>query len=141
MSNSSVLSFAILVRQNAYSQQSSLTAYHFTKALLSKKHKVLAVFFYQDGVYNANQLNSPPTDEPNLTPLWQNLATEFALPLHVCTTSALRRGVMDRHSAQQIIDDDNIGHNLAPHFELSGLGYWVKLCLDADRIVTFGVSA
>lgn len=93
------------------------------------------VFFYRDGVYNANQLLTPPQDEPNLSKDWQQLALKHEIDLVVCVAAALRRGVLDQAEANRY---DHLTHNLANHFEISGLGQLLDAALSSDRLVTFG---
>ncbi len=86
------------------------------------------VFFYQDAAMIANRLNWRPDDEANLTRLWQSLQ----IPLPVCVSAALLRGVTDDANAQRhTLHTDN----LAPDFHLVGLGELADLMLGADRVI------
>jgi tRNA 2-thiouridine synthesizing protein D len=140
------LIFTVLVNASP-SQQGSLTAYHFSKAVLRKKHRILRIFFYRDGVLNANAFNSPPSDEFNITRAWQELATEHGIELTVCVAAAIRRGVLDEHElksndiASLDVIPANAGiqriSNLAPGFKITGLGQLIDGIINCDRFITF----
>lgn len=116
--------FGVLVNEGPYTHQASDTAYQFTKAALEKGHEIFRVFFYFDGVNNANSLTEPPTDDRNVVSMWSELAAKHDLDLVVCVAAALRRGVKDEI--------------LAPGFRISGLGQLIEAGIQADRLVTFG---
>jgi len=78
------MKFAILIKQGPFTHQASDTAYRFTAAALAKGHEIYRVFFYNDGVYNANKLSEPQTDDRNLVNLWSELASEHDIDLVVC---------------------------------------------------------
>jgi len=113
-----------MVNEGPFTHQASDSAYHFTKSAIEKGHTVMRVFFYYDGVYNANKLSSPQSDDRNLVKLWGELAVEHGLDLVVCVAASLRRGILEE--------------NLAEGFRISGLGQLIELGIAADRVVTFG---
>ena len=51
--------FAIVVTGPAYGTQQASSAFQFAQALIAEGHELSCVFFYREGVYNANQLTSP----------------------------------------------------------------------------------
>jgi len=118
------MKFGVLVNEGPFTHQSSDTAYMFTKAALEKGHEIFRVFFYYDGVNNANALSEPPTDDRNLVNLWSELAAEHGVDLVVCVAAALRRGIKE--------------DILAPGFRISGLGQLIEAGIQADRLVVFG---
>ncbi len=118
------MKFGVLVNEGPFTHQASDSAYHFTKAALEKGHEITRVFFYHDGVNNANKLSEPQQDDRNLVRLWSQLGKENDLDLVVCVAAALRRGIKD-----------NI---LAEGFRISGLGQLVEAGIDADRLMVFG---
>jgi len=126
--------FSIVVTGAPYGSQSASSAYQFCVAALLAGHKVAGVFFYQEGVLNANGLVSPATDEINLPKLWAKLATEFQFPLEVCVSAALRRGIVDQPEAQLL---KLAQFNLQAPFVLSGLGQLAELSVNCDRLVQF----
>ncbi len=118
------MKLGVLVNEGPFTHQASDTAYQFVKAALEKGHEVLRVFFYYDGVNNANRLAEPPTDDRNLVTLWSELGEAHGLDLVVCVAAALRRGIKDEI--------------LAPGFRISGLGQLIEAGILADRMVVFG---
>ena len=127
--------FAILINTSPYQYQAADTAYFFTGAALRGGHEVVRVFFYHDGVYNANRFNIPPQDEMNIGERWVALGAQYALDLVVCVAAAQRRGVID---SEERIRHGKDGDNLEKGFRISGLGQWVEAMLAADRVMVFG---
>ncbi|MCL1124445.1 sulfurtransferase complex subunit TusD [Shewanella surugensis] len=126
--------FIIQVNTSAYSTSSSYRAYRCTQAVLAAGHEVIHVFFYQDGVLNSNQLNSPANDEFDLNAAWQALAQEYAIPLVNCASAALRRGVQSETEAKENGYDN---WNMQPPFTMAGLGELVTGLDAADRLLSF----
>jgi len=118
------MKIGILVNEGPFTHQASDSAYHFTKAAVEKGHQVLRVFFYYDGVNNANKLSEPQFDDRNLVKMWGELAADHGIDLVVCVAAALRRGIKD--------------DILADGFRISGLGQLIELGMAADRTVVFG---
>ncbi|WP_319784281.1 sulfurtransferase complex subunit TusD [Oceanisphaera sp. IT1-181] len=128
------LRFALLVTGPSYGTQAASDAYRFAQAVLEQGHVLSHVFFYQEGVHNANHLVVPASDETNLQQAWAALAKTQGLRLDVCVAAALRRGVCDEVSAAHA----NLSQwNLAEPFYLSGLGQLAEAALTADRVVQF----
>lgn len=100
------------------------SALAFAHAVLDRGHELLRVFFYFDGVRNADRLAMPAGDERNLPREWSLLAAERGVELVVCITAGQRRGLREA--------------NLAPGFRISGLGQLVEAVARADRLVSFG---
>jgi tRNA 2-thiouridine synthesizing protein D len=118
------MKFAVLVNEGPYQHQASDSAYLFCRAAIAAGHEVMRVFFYHDGVYNANKLSEPPQDDRNIVKRWSELAQQHGVDLVVCVAAALRRGIKDEV--------------LAPGFRISGLGQLIEAGIEADRLVTFG---
>jgi tRNA 2-thiouridine synthesizing protein D len=128
------LHYTLVVTGPAYGTQQASSAYQFALALLRRGHVLDSVFFYREGVTNANQLTSPAGDEFDLVRAWQKLAEQHQVALNVCAAAALRRGIVDRQEAQQA----NQPHfNLQPGFTLSGLAALAESALTSDRIIQF----
>lgn len=121
------MNFTVLVNAPPFSRLGSNTAYQFCKAILSKGHHIHRVFFYADGVLNANHFISPPQDEFNLITAWQSLVKQSGVELIVCVAAASRRGVIDEVH----------GKNLAPEFKISGLGQLIESIIQSDRFISF----
>ena len=129
------MKFAIVVYGGPYSSEGCLSALRFTEALLTDGHEILRIFFYQDGVYTANQFAAPPQDEPDVGAMWQSLGQANNLDMVACIASCLRRGIIDETEAGRY---EKRGDNLREGFSISGLGQLIDASLNADRVVTFG---
>ena len=126
--------FALMVTGPAYGTQQAISALQFARALLEAGHELISVFFYREGVYNANQFTSPASDEFDLVRAWQALHEEQGVELHICVAAALRRGVADATEAARL---GLPAANLQPGFSLSGLGALAQTALTCDRMVQF----
>ncbi|MGU3415212.1 sulfurtransferase complex subunit TusD [Enterobacteriaceae bacterium C34A] len=126
--------FALMVTGPAYGTQQSSSAWQFANALLAEGHELISVFFYREGVYNANQLTAPANDEFDLVRGWQSLHEKHGVELHICVAAALRRGVTDETEAKQL---GLPASNLQPGFTMSGLGALAEASLTCDRMVQF----
>ncbi|MDP8033757.1 sulfurtransferase complex subunit TusD [Pasteurella atlantica] len=124
--------YVVAVKSPVYGSQGSALAYQFIKTLLENNYSISQVFFFQEGVSNANRLVNPATDEINLVEKWQYLATSYRLSLHLCIAAAQRRGVVDETTTPL-----HTQTNLAEGFVLAGLGEFSQAVLTADRLVTF----
>jgi tRNA 2-thiouridine synthesizing protein D len=129
------MKFAILVNEGAYQHQASDSAYQFVKAALEKGHEIFRVFFYHDGVYNANRLSVPPQDDRNINKRWSELAQQHQVDLVVCIAAAQRRGILDAAEAKRQGKDAD---NLAEGFRISGLGQLIEASIEAERLIVFG---
>ncbi len=94
----------------------------------------VAVFFYGDAAHTANQLRWQVADRAHLTELWQQLSHEYALPLPVCVSTAITRGITDSDNAQR---HHLSGANLAAHFALVGLGELATPLKLAKKVIQF----
>ncbi|NLS54776.1 sulfurtransferase complex subunit TusD [Hafnia alvei] len=129
-----MLSYSLFVTGPAYGTQAASSAYQFAQALVASEHQLVSVFFYREGVSNANQLTSPASDEFDLVRAWQKLAREHGVVLNVCVAAALRRGVVSKDEALQL---GLPAANLQDGFVLSGLGSLAEAALTCDRIMQF----
>ncbi len=118
------MNIALLINEGPFSHQASDTALHYAKAAIGRGHSISRVFFYHDGVNNANQLSEPQTDDRNLVQSWSELAEQHGVELVVCVAAALRRGIKD--------------DLLASGFSISGLGQLVEAGILSDRLIVFG---
>lgn len=128
------LSYTLVVNGSVYGSQSARSAYLFAVELVELGHRLVSVFFYQDGVTNGNALTVPANDEFNLTTAWQRLAKEHGVRLETCVAAALRRGVISTSEAKQHALSN---YNLADGFVQSGLGSLAEAMLTQDRVVQF----
>lgn len=112
---------------------SSYHAFKFAQSVIDRGHTLTRVFFYGDGVYNANSLQAPPQDETNMVERWQTLSTHT--DLCACIAAGIRRGVLDTQEAKR---HQLNSANLAEGFSVAGLGQWVEAVAKSDRVITFG---
>ena len=129
------MKFGILVNEGPYTHQASDSAYHFTEAALRIGHEVVRVFFYHDGVNNGTRLSVPPQDDRNISERWSALAEQYEVELILCVAAAQRRGLLDEDEARRAGKDSN---NMAPGFQISGLGQLIDAGIQADRLIVFG---
>ncbi|MEM7017509.1 MAG: sulfurtransferase complex subunit TusD [Pseudomonadota bacterium] len=129
------MKFAIMVQAAPYQHQAADSAWHFCCAALEKGHEITRVFFYHDGVYNANALTAPPQDDRHVVQRWSGLAENHGVDLAVCVAAALRRGIMDEQEAKRY---GKSAYNLAPGFRIAGLGQLIEAGTESDRLVVFG---
>lgn len=129
------MKFAIMVNEGPYTHQASDSAYHFTEAALRAGHEIVRVFFYHDGVYNGTRLSVPPQDDRNISERWTALGQQHDLELILCVAAAQRRGLLDEDEAKRAGKDAN---NMAPGFQISGLGQLIDAGIQADRTIVFG---
>jgi len=127
--------YAIQVNASPYASHSGLAAYRFVRAALEAGHRILQIFFYQEGIAHGMRYSLPPEDESNLTAHWSSLAIAHDIDLLVCISAAQRRGLLcaDEAKRQGAEDDD-----LADGFRIGGLGQWLEATLKADRVIVFG---
>lgn len=114
---------------------SSYRALKFASALIEQGYELSQVFFYQDGVFNGNQLAAPPQDEICMAKEWFVLQQKSSTRLYLCIASGIRRGIISENEAQR----QNLNNfNLADGFEIVGLGQLLDASKHSDRVVTFG---
>ncbi|AKX60428.1 sulfurtransferase [Thiopseudomonas alkaliphila] len=128
------MKFTLMVTGSAQSA-GSRRALKFAQALLEAGCELTRVFFYQQGVANASLQLVIPQDEANTAAQWQALVQQYQLDAVVCIAAGLRRGVLDQAEAQRY---QIMSHNLAPGFELSGLGQLHEALQSSDRLLSFG---
>ena len=129
------MKFTIQISTGPYTHQASDTAYKFTCAALDAGHEIHRVFFYHDGVNNGTSYTVPPQDDRNLQKLWSDLAAKHDLDMVVCVAAAQRRGIMDENESKK---NGISGVNIAPGFQISGLGQLIEGGVQSDRVLVFG---
>jgi len=115
--------------------QSSALAQRFIRAALAAGHSIEQVFFYHDGVLEADTNRVAAQDDQTLPEPWPELAGRGNFPLNVCIAAGARRGVLSE--AEALRHHKAAGNLLAP-FELVGLGVFVEGLINADRVISFG---
>lgn len=129
------IAFSIAILGAPQTSQGAATAYRFAAAALASGHHIDRLFFYGDGVHNSSALAVVPRDDFDLPAHWQRLISDHQLRAVVCIASAARRGVLSDAEAKRYSKGTG---NLAPAFELGGLGELVDAALNSDRLLLFG---
>lgn len=129
------MKFALLVTAAPFSTQGAETALRFARAAISNGHTIERIFFYRDGVHNANTFAACPQDESNIPAEWQQLCKTHSIDAVVCVSAGLKRGIVDARENQR--HNFPIG-NVADHMSVAGLGLLTDSIISADRVVTFG---
>ena len=127
--------FSIVVHAPPCSSEAAGTALRFTEALLRSEHGIHRIFFFADGVQNANRLAVLARDEISLRDRWRTLIREHEIDATICVSSAIRRGVIDSEQAQR---HELPAYSMHPEFTIAGLGQLTDACLNSDRTVSFG---
>lgn len=83
--------YAIMVTGPAYGTQQASSALQFAHALLNEGHELASVFFYREGVYNANLLTSPASDEYDLVRAAEIEYAAWRSAEHLCRGGASSR--------------------------------------------------
>ncbi|MDF1780378.1 MAG: sulfurtransferase complex subunit TusD [Alcanivoracaceae bacterium] len=111
--------------------QSAETALEFAQALHSTGHSIFRLFFYQSGVLLAQKTSNPSS----LTRRWQSFVEMQRLDAVVCITAAVRRGIVSDAESRA---SDATFEQIAPGFEVSGLGQFADALTQSQRLLSFG---
>lgn len=115
------MKFLVVVTGSPWGSALSLSAWRFVKAAIDSEVRVPAVFFREEGVYNAVPGEAMDAGTPDLAEAWAGLAAATGIRLLLCSSSRLRRLRGEPEGA----------------FQTSGLTELIELMLDSDRVVTF----
>tara|TARA_B100000945_G_C20247488_1_gene532871 strand:+ start:116 stop:505 length:390 start_codon:yes stop_codon:yes gene_type:complete len=127
--------FSVVVYAPPYSSEAATSALKFSRAVIAKGHSIYRIFFFSDGVHNANSLVITPQDEINLQAEWHDLIYEQDIDSVVCVTSGLKRGVIDsKESEKRNLDSIS----MMSSSEFSGLGQLIDAYTNSDRVLNFG---
>lgn len=128
------MNYTVLVTGSAYGTQNASTALLFCQSLIKMRHTLNSVFFYCDGVFNANSFNKSAIDEFNLLIGWEKLNKKYKVKLYVCISAALRRGVIED---EKLSDSKIKKGNFSNFFQLTGLVELANSIRFSDRIIQF----
>lgn len=64
------MKFVILVTGPPYGTQYANSAWLFANAVVNTGHTLHNIFFYREGIYNANYFSMPENDEHDLVRSW-----------------------------------------------------------------------
>lgn len=126
--------FSILVTASPQ-RPGAVTALRTVQALCRSDHQLYRVFLYGDAVQLADRFAAYGSRSDSAQQQWQAWVVDAKQPVRVCVGAALRRGVADEAEARRAGLDDA---NLAPGFQLTGLGDWVDALSHSERVVHFG---
>ena len=115
----------VIVNESPWGSTLAGTALRFTNAAIEGGCRVPAVFFQNDGVYNA--LCGQASDDGLPSPFdgWRHLADEHGVQLLLCSAAVARRY------------EERIRNELSGDFQQAGLARMWALTEDCDRVVTF----
>jgi len=116
-----IVKLLVIVNESPWGSGLSLAAWRFVAAAVKSGVQVSAVFFREDGIYNALAGEAVDAGTPGLADAWTELAASTGVRLMVCSSSRLRR----------------LDVEAAPPFQPSGLTEMIELMLHSDRVVTF----
>ena len=115
------MKFLVIVNESPWASGLAICASRFVHAALASGHEITAIFFREDGVYNALQGELSDAGTPDLFNAWLDLASTAGTRLLLCSSSRLRR----------------LESNPSTVFEESGLTEMFELMLQSDRVVSF----
>ncbi|BAH83103.1 sulfurtransferase complex subunit TusD [Candidatus Ishikawella capsulata] len=124
--------YTLLVTGPAYGSQQASSALLFAKKLIELKQDLKNIFFYREGVLNANKFITPASDEYDMVREWQYLHNTFSVKLQICISAALRRGIVDMRGNTPC----HIS-NLQGGFELTGISDLTEAIIHCDRLIQF----
>lgn len=111
----------IIVNDGPWSSGRALAAWRFARAAVANGLEVPAVFFREDGVYNARSGSAADAGTPDLATAWRAFAESTGARLLLCRSSLDRRTRGDPE----------------PPFEPAGLAAVFERMLACDRVVSF----
>jgi tRNA 2-thiouridine synthesizing protein D len=114
----------VIVGSSPWGSSRPSAALRFVRAAVAVGEQVPAVFFHDDGVYNAvpGGLSDDGLTSPQAG--WRSLAADFGVDLLLCPAAVGRR-----------LPADAIG--TAAPFHEQGLGRLLELLFECDRVVRF----
>ncbi len=112
----------IIVNESPWQTALSLSALRFGRACDSAGLQIAAVFFREDGVYNALAGTVADAGTPQLSAAWRELAARSGARLLLCSASSQRRLPA--------------GSDLAG-FQQTGLADMLELMQLSDRVISF----
>lgn len=129
------MKFSIVVYAAPYSSQAAASALKFAKTVLDQGHELYRLFFFGDGVHNANSLSIVAQDDRNLQQQWHELIKKYDLDSVICVSSAIKRGIIDERESQRYELNAVSAYDSS---EIAGLGQLIDATLHSDRVVNFG---
>jgi tRNA 2-thiouridine synthesizing protein D len=112
----------IIVNESPWQTGLALNALRFARAAAAAGLQVSAVFFREDGVYQALPSTEADSGTPELAKSWQGFAEQSGARLLLCSASSQRR--LPKGSNGQA-------------FQQTGLAEMLELMQQSDRVVSF----
>lgn len=128
------LNYCILINSSPYGVQNSFSALRFTQSLILEKHFLKSVFFYSEGVYNANFAVLQDKNEINFIKEWKKIKKISGCQLNICISSGNKRGIFDKKTIKYL---KNFHVNLDDDFNLTSLVDFSKSVFFCDRLIQF----
>jgi len=100
--------FLIFVTRSPFDSLNGQTALSFCEAAIELGHEIQQVFFYQQGVQQANVEIQPPPGEKNMPAQWAAFSEQTKTSLNVCVTASIKRGVLSVEDATGMQSHCNI---------------------------------
>ena len=120
----------VIVNESPWGSSLAGTAQRFVEAALQNGCSIPAVFFQNDGVYNALPGLAADDGLPSPFEGWIRLSDDHGVQLLLCSAAIARR--LDRQARNAIAVDEPGGS-----FHEAGLARMWDLAADCDRVVTF----
>ena len=124
------MKFSIVIYSAPYSTEAASTAFNFSKSLLEHGLELYRLFFFGDGVHNANKLAVVAQDEVNLQQQWHSLIKNYQLDSVVCVTSAIKRGIVDATESQR---HELEAASMYDSSEVAGLGQLIDAAINSGN--------
>ena len=126
--------FTIVVQCSPQSSSDSLNALRFSAATLEAGHTIDKIFFYGNGVSNANALSLTPQDEVSVPKQWHDFIEKNSVDALICISSAAQRGIINDTEAERL-KINNV--SCLPSFRIAGLGELIEASRQSDRVIQF----
>ena len=119
----SLMRYLLMLHGSPWSHQSVKSASDFAKAAIAQGHSIDAIFLYQDGVTNALPNIDISSDEFNGQSALLDLHNHHGVPLWLCVTAGVKRGVNEEH--------------VHKGFKIAGLAEFAEASTVADKVIQF----
>ena len=116
-----IVKFLIVVNESPWGSGLALCALRFARSVIVRGEEVSAVFFREEGVYNAIAGTASDGATENLADAWGSFSDQHGIRLLLCSSSRQRR-LPETFAAD--------------HFKDSGLAEMLELMQESDRVIT-----
>lgn len=111
----------VIVNVSPWAGSLAVTGLRLTRAMLGHGHDIGAVYFRDEGVYQAIAGRATDSGTPVLRDAWADLSREHGVPLLLCSAAAQRR----------------LEQAPGGRFREAGLAEVLELMRSCDRVVSF----